>query len=136
MLSQAFGSVTEEVALIGLGSSWQFCDTGEDLGGSSIVEGIPGFDSQNWKHPDFDDDLWGTGPAPLGYGSITGRTLATLVGFGDDTNSKYPTTYFRHSFQVRGADELDRLTLRSFRDDGVVVYLTVSYTHLTLPTKA
>ncbi len=125
-VAEAFGSVTEEVALIGLGSSWQFRDTGQDLGGSSIVEGSPGFGSQNWKHPDFDDDLWGTGPAPLGYGSITGRTLSTVVGFGDDTNFKYPTTYFRRSFQVSGADEIDGLTLRMFRDDGVVVYLNGS----------
>jgi hypothetical protein len=45
------------------------------------------------------------------------------VGFGDDTNLKYPTTYFRRSFQVSGANEIDGLTLRMFRDDGVVVYL-------------
>ena len=121
--AEAFGSMIEEVTLIDLASSWQFNDRGEDLGRSSIVSGDPGYDNRNWKHPDFDGDLWESGSAPLGYGSITDRVLATVVSYGDDVNLKHPTTYFRHEFQVGGAEGIDALALRIFRDDGVIVYL-------------
>jgi hypothetical protein len=122
-VARAFGSVIKDLVLVSLGSSWRFLDNGEDLGGSDIVEGFPSYDSRNWKHPEFDDDLWGTGLSPLGYGSITSREIATVVSYGDDVNSRHPTTYFRHRFQVDEVDDIDELVLRLFRDDGAIVYL-------------
>ena len=118
-----FGRVTKEMMLVDLGDTWHFNDRGDDLGGSSILAGDPRYDVQNWKHPDFNDRLWKSGPAPLGYGEITDRVLATNVSYGEDVNLKHSTTYFRHEFQVSDSDKIDVLMLRLFRDDGVVVYL-------------
>ncbi len=122
-LADAFAKITEEVELVVLGSEWFYLDTGVDLGESQLVLGTPGYDSENWKHPDFADETWETGVAPLGYGQVTGRAIATTIGFGPDSNAKHPTSYFRHEFETAAAPDFDSLILRMFRDDGAIVYL-------------
>src|SRR5262249_10931265 len=60
---------------------------------------------------------WATGPAQFGYGE---GDEATTVGFGNDPNNKYITTYFRRSFAAPA--DAQWFQMRVLRDDGVGVY--------------
>ena len=93
------------VSFIAAGSEWKYLDDGSDQGAK-------------WYAVGFDDGKWRTGPAPLGYGD----TQPTVVETGPAT-SKHVTTYFRRTFDVRGASRVYTLKLRLRRDDGAVVYL-------------
>jgi len=94
--------------LVDLESTWNYLDTGEDLG-------------SDWMANDFDDLNWSSGDAELGYGD---GDEATVVSYGVDAANKHTTTYFRQSFEYEGedADGVSGL-LRLRRDDGAVVYL-------------
>ena len=119
----AFGSVAEQETVLALGSVWAFRDTGEDLGDSTLVVGAAGYGSGNWKHREYEDTSWSSGPAPLGYGGISDQTIATTIAYGPNVNVKHRTSYFRHEFEATDVGEFDSLTLRIFRDDGAIVYL-------------
>ena len=71
-----------------------------------------------WYLPDFQDQDWKMGPAPLGYGN---GDEATVVRTASD--SKYVTTYFRRRFFVVDPARVRTLIGRLLRDDGAVVYL-------------
>ena len=118
-----FVGATEEEGLIGPASEWRFLDDGSDLGGSDLVSGGGGYDDSNWKHEDFPDGGWGSGAAPLGYGTISGIHLNTIVSFGDDLARKHRTTYFRKAFELEEVVRFVSLNLRLLCDDGAVVYL-------------
>lgn len=94
-------------ALSPAGATWKFLDDGSNPGLA-------------WKSSGFDDSAWAAGPAQLGYGD---GDEATVVSFGPDPNAKHITTYFRRSFSVSNAAEVDGLLLRLLRDDGATVYL-------------
>jgi hypothetical protein len=105
-------SLTPAVAPIGTfpiarNAVWRFNDRGQDLGTA-------------WREVGFNDSLWAFGSAQLGYGD---GDEATVVGFGTDANNKYPTTYFRHVFDVTSRANIDSLVIGLLRDDGAVVYL-------------
>jgi len=89
------------------GATWRYLDTGVDPGGT-------------WTSPGFDDSAWLSGPAQLGYGD---GDEATVVGYGPNPNDRYPTTWFRRSFQVANPAAFSALLLRVLRDDGVAVHL-------------
>jgi len=89
------------------GAAWKVLDTGADPGST-------------WTGPLFDDSMWPSGPAQLGYGD---GDEATVVGFGPDPNNRYPTTWFRRTFQVANPAAFSALLLRVLRDDGVAVHL-------------
>ena len=93
-------------------SEWMYHDLGRDLG-------------QAWREPDYDDTAWPSGKGPLGYGDLGAIKPATTVGFGGDAGSKYPTTYFRKSFQFAPAEfgTPTGLAARVLSDDGFVLYL-------------
>ncbi len=46
-----------------------------------------------------------------------------MVGFGPDSNDRYRTTYFRHSFDIGDVSQIVSLSGRLVRDDGAAVYL-------------
>jgi hypothetical protein len=69
---------------------------------------------------DFDDALWASGAAPLGYGN---GDEVTTVNYGPDPANKFITTYFRHVFDLAPVGPLSEVGLRLSRDDGAVVYL-------------
>jgi hypothetical protein len=96
--------------MIPAGSVWKYRDTGVDPG--------PG-----WRSRTFDDSLWASGPAQLGYGD---GDESTVVGYGTSTSNRYITTWFRKSFNVTNAAEFTALDLNLRRDDGAVVYLNDS----------
>jgi len=102
-----FEDDTTSTTLISRGSNWLYKDDGSDQGTA-------------WRYLNFNDDRWNEGPAQLGYGD---NDVATVVGYGPNSNNKYPTTYFRHVFYVEDASDFTELTLGIVRDDGAVVYI-------------
>jgi hypothetical protein len=93
-------------ALVPRNSVWKYLDNGSDQGTA-------------WRAVDFTDTGWKSGAALLGYGD----PQATIISFGPNSNAKFPTTYFRHGFNVSGAKSIVGLTVHLLRDDGAVVYL-------------
>jgi hypothetical protein len=121
--SLAGDSIIETLVELGSGG-WRYLDTGAAQSSSSIVEGEPGFGSSDWKHPDFDDSAWKPGTTPLGYGNVGSPAVTSPpVGFGGNTSSRHPTTYFRRAFQVINAADFTDLAIRVRRDDGAILYL-------------
>ena len=101
-------SQMDEEELVSLGSDWKFLDSGEDMGTA-------------WQSPSFDDSNWSYGNAELGYGD---GDEVTLVSFGNNSNDKHITTYFRKSFVYEGDASIPlQGVVRLRRDDGAVVYL-------------
>lgn len=99
---------------------WEYLDDGSDQGGSEIVAGHPDFDTDHWKHPDFNPPVpWETGAARLGYNA----NQATTLSFGQNGANKYATSYFRKSFDLTDVALISNLLLEVERDDGVIVYL-------------
>jgi len=89
------------------GESWAYWDNGSDPG-------------NDWDSLNFDDSTWKVAQSPLGYGE---DEVVGNVGFGDDSNNKHATTYFRKSFKFLGASEVVSSKIRIRKDDGIAVYL-------------
>ncbi|NWK55491.1 lamin tail domain-containing protein [Verrucomicrobiaceae bacterium N1E253] len=114
----------DQVVLVALASSdWKYFDKGESLGASDIIYGHADYDQTDWKNPDFDDAAWSEGPAPLGYGVMTGGVINTVISYGGDATNKHLTSYFRKTFDVEEVSEIESLRIRLRRDDGAIVYL-------------
>ncbi|MBX7126563.1 MAG: CotH kinase family protein [Cyclobacteriaceae bacterium] len=92
---------------IAAGASWKYFDGGQ----------LPAAD---WFTTSFDDTSWNSGAAELGYGDGDEKTV---VNFGPDANNKFPTTYFRYSFDVSDTTGFIDLTANLRYDDGAAVYL-------------
>ncbi|MEK3884850.1 GH92 family glycosyl hydrolase [Paenibacillus sp. PL2-23] len=89
------------------GAEWRYWDEGRYAG-------------NGWTELGFDDNAWKSGHAVLGYG---GSNVTTTVSYGPSSSNKYPTTYFRHTFEWDDSAELLSLEAGVVRDDGVVVYV-------------
>ena len=100
-------TASAQFTLIPAGSVWRYLDNGTDQGTA-------------WQARIFDDSLWSSGPAQLGYGD---GDEATVVSFGPNATSKYITTYFRRSSGATNASQVTNFVLRLLADDGAVVYL-------------
>ena len=99
---------TEQIDLIiPRNSRWSYLSEGE-------------FPDQNWTKPGFDVSSWPSGHGILGYNE---SELNTSIGFGDDSDNKPVTTYFRHEFGIPKLSEIKRLILRIRHDDAVVCYI-------------
>lgn len=77
-------------------------------------------DGKNWYATDYSDDRWSTGKAPLGYNK---QGLNTTIGYGGNANNKYPTYYFRKSFEIETIPDDADFILNYSVDDGFVVYV-------------
>ncbi len=104
---QAAAASQPDADLIARGADWLYRDTGTDLGAA-------------WKDLVFDDTGWSSGPAELGYGD---GDEATVVSFGPSSSNKYPTTYFRHYFEVIDPAAFTNLSFWIKRDDAAVAYV-------------
>lgn len=76
-----------------------------------------------WRANDFNDEEWFSGDSPLGYGLFGDRSPLTLISFGDDSDNKYPTTYFRNVFEIEDPLLVESLVLNLEVDDGAIVYI-------------
>jgi hypothetical protein len=103
----------ERVSLVPARSSWKYLDDGSNQG--SPADGALWF-----GHPDYDDSSWASGAGPFGYGDAD---IFTTVRFGNNSNNRHVTTYFRKDFEVADPTQLEHLTLNLRRDDGAAVYL-------------
>lgn len=103
-------TLLEETELVSSGDDWRYLDSGT----------AP---DDSWTAIDFDDADWASGPSPLGYGD----DQTTQVSYGDDSDDKYITTWFRHTFTTEDLGVelslLQSLELSLRRDDGAIVYL-------------
>lgn len=88
-------------------SVWKFNDQGQNL-------------DTSWYQVKFNDSQWDFGKGELGYGD---QDENTVLNFGGNANSKFPTYYFRHNFIASKVIEIDSLILKLKRDDGAIVYL-------------
>ena len=88
-------------------SQWRYYDDGEA--------------PSDWQTSNFDDSNWSVGMAPLGF-SMNG--VATTVSYGDDSQQKHPTTYFRQRVTLSKAPAANDSFVMSYQvDDGFVVYV-------------
>ncbi|HEU4469635.1 MAG TPA: metallophosphoesterase [Flavisolibacter sp.] len=94
-------------SLIAYGGSWKYLVT-------------PSAPAATWKDASFDDASWSSGNAELGYGD---GGEATVLGYGSDVNNKYPTTYFRRTFNLASLSGIGYFTINAIRDDGIVIYV-------------
>jgi predicted alpha-1,2-mannosidase len=93
--------------VIAAGSEWRYLDEGRYAG-------------NGWTELAFDDQSWKSGNAILGYG---GSNVTTTVGYGSNGTNKYPTTYFRQTFELDEPSKILGLEAGVIRDDGVIVYV-------------
>lgn len=95
-------------------STWKYLDNGTDPGTA-------------WQASSFVDTAWASGPAELGYGD---GGEATVVGYGPSSANRYPTTYFRTSFNLTTLPIGNQQVILSLkRDDGAVVYINGTEVH-------
>jgi hypothetical protein len=100
-----------QTVLVPTNAVWKYLDTGTD-------QGI------GWRAPGFIDGEWPEGPAELGFGdAVEGRPEATMLDPGPPAPNHHITYYFRHRFNIIGADAITNLVAQIMRDDGAVVYL-------------
>ena len=113
-----------DVVLVPAGASWKYLDNGQT--------------PEAWNAPAFTEIGWKAGFAELGYNTDINNPEpleATVIGYGGNTDSKFITTYFRHSFNVADPAAFTGLKLRLLRDDGAVVYLNgVEIARSNMPT--
>lgn len=95
----------ENTAVIQDGSTWQYNDDDVSIGTS-------------WKEPAFDDTLWKTGAAPLGYGGVTNTTIATTL-----VNTPVVTAYFRQDFEITDAPSVVGAYFEASLDGGGIFYI-------------
>jgi hypothetical protein len=93
--------------IIPQGAEWKFLDDGSDQGTA-------------WRELSYDDMGWASGPAQLGYGD---GDEATVLSYGDDSNNKYITYYFRKKITIDNPGEQNGLKIQILRDDGALVYI-------------
>lgn len=97
---------TPLTTLVPANATWRYLDQGI----------APPF---GWQALGFDDSAWASGPAQLGYGD---GDEATVVASGP-AGAHYPTTWFRHTFQVTAPSQFPTARIRLLVDDGAVVSL-------------
>jgi hypothetical protein len=71
-----------------------------------------------WRALNFDDSLWSTGAAPIGYDPrvALGTTLADMRG-------NYTSLYVRKKFDVADPAAVASLTLEALYDDGIQIWI-------------
>ncbi|MBK1882295.1 lamin tail domain-containing protein [Luteolibacter pohnpeiensis] len=111
--ARVYSSTTTQADLIPWSASgWKFLGDGSDLGTA-------------WREPEYDDALWSTGKAELGYGDGDESTLVPIVDVDPSTGGvqKAATCYFRRDFNLSNKNEITSLTLSVEYDDAYAVYL-------------
>jgi hypothetical protein len=104
---QGWANSTRHI-IVPRGSNWKYLDNGSDQGTA-------------WRETGFNDSGWQSGQAELGYGD---GDEVTTVSYGSNSNNKYITTYFRHSFSITEEDKSGfGFMINILRDDGAVIYL-------------
>lgn len=98
-----------DTPIIARGAAWKYLDNGTNQ-------------ATAWKEPAFDDSLWASGTAELGYGDAP-VTILRQGPDGQTSSEKFITYYFRRHFDIADAAKVIGLRMNLERDDGAVVYL-------------
>ncbi|MEM7264009.1 MAG: hypothetical protein AAF488_18635, partial [Planctomycetota bacterium] len=88
-------------------SEWRYFDTGGDPGDS-------------WNESGFNDSEWKLGKGKFGYG---GDGEDTTISFGDNSDKKYPSYFFRRQVEFEAPSPGDVLVIEYVVDDGCVIYV-------------
>lgn len=108
-------SASAQTTLVSTGAVWKYLDDGSDQGTA-------------WRDWGFDDSIWPSGAAELGFGD--GDEVTTNVAGN-------VTYYYRHTFNVPSASTYTNLRVALERDDGAIVYLNgVEVFRSNMPTGA
>jgi hypothetical protein len=99
-------SSSEGAIPIPMGSNWNYWDS----------YGIP---DPAWHTPNYNDNSWKKGNAPLGYGNFEKNTT---IEYGPDSNNKYTTAYFRKKININNLNKKDDFSITAFIDDGAAIY--------------
>jgi hypothetical protein len=97
----------QDEIVVPAGSIWNYLDNGSDQGSA-------------WRDGAFDDSLWASGPAQLGYGD---NDEATVVRGSGDVDMKFATTYFRSAIQIADVQQYSAYSGSVIRDDAAAVYV-------------
>ena len=108
VLAQA--DITSTISFIPSESFWKYLDDGSNP-------------DPTWIENNYNDASWAEGQAELGYGD---GDESTVLDYGDDSNHKHITTFFRKIFNVTDPQAISHLITRIKRDDGAVLYLNGS----------
>jgi PKD repeat protein len=73
-----------------------------------------------WAGNGFDDSAWSAGGAPLGFGD---SSVVTNIDSFATTSTRPIAAQFRRTFTVASAAAVTSLTLTTWADDGLVVYV-------------
>ena len=107
-------TVAKRERVFDLQSEWYYYDQGS-------------LDGKAWNGVTFGVTSWGKGKGGFGYGSVgkdASQDYQTLISYGDDSQNKRPTYYFRKSFALTRLPEAnEHYVLHCYVDDGFVVYL-------------
>jgi len=93
--------------LIPFGDSWKYRDNGSNQGTA-------------WRAPGFNDNPWSSGDAEFGYGDGDENTV---VSYGNFSNNKYITTYFRKTFTIADVTAYSAMRIGIVYDDAAVIYI-------------
>ena len=96
-----------DTSLISRGDTWKYLVTRE----------LP---DSAWIEADYDDALWLSGQAELGYGDSDEQTV---IDFGGEPDNKIITTWFRKTLTLEEPGLNRRYTLHLLRDDGARVFV-------------
>ncbi|MFZ0443094.1 MAG: hypothetical protein WAM95_00265, partial [Bacillus sp. (in: firmicutes)] len=104
-----------DLTLLDRASTWKYLDNGSDQG-------------TDWKEKDFNDGEWNSGVAPLGYPASekhgTFGNIATIIEYGESSQSKHATSYFRTTFEVEDLSKISTSGLITAGiDDSAIIYL-------------
>ena len=92
------------------GTTWKYYDQGS-------------LDNITWYSSDYRDTQWSSGTAPLGYGNDASK-FNTRLSYGNNSNNKNPTLYFRRSFYLSEAPDANDIVEMNYTvDDGFIVYV-------------
>jgi hypothetical protein len=111
------GEITEPVTLVSRGATWRYFDLGTEP---------PPAGGRTWRHPDYPDHGWNSGPATLGFaGAATANPVATVTRrwVSGTSGPQVTTTYFRHAFEVNSVADVSGFLMEILRDDGAIIYL-------------
>ena len=104
-----------DLSLLDRASKWNYLDNGSNQG-------------TDWKEKDFNDNAWKEGAAPLGYPASekhgTFGNIATIIEYGDSSQNKHATSYFRTTFEVEDLSKISTSGLITAGiDDSAIIYL-------------
>ena len=111
-LALATMAPAQTTTLLPNGATWRYLDDASD-------QGIA------WRAEAFDDSVWPSGPAPLGYG---GGNEATVVNFVDTDPvtagiQKNATTYFRATVNLVNPSQYQGIRITLTYDDAAAIFI-------------